>query len=352
MSASGKPMKDSAFVRNCWYVAAYADEVLATAPLQRVVLGEPLVLYRDKAGQVVALEDRCSHRFAPLSLGRIEGDGIRCLYHGLKFGPSGRCMEIPNQDTIPERAHIRSYPVREQDSWIWVWMGDEAGVDGLEPPRAVGADHLEWRVKSGQSIFEANWQLLNDNLCDLTHLAYVHPETLGKGAPAWSDCIPKVIRLPRGIRSERWLRGGSLSMPDGTALPVDQWNAYDFVAPGIFLIINSYYPVGTAEQVAGEAPEGIEALMSVHSSQAVTPESDRSTRYFYSIAAPRRVATDAIVDDLYELLVAAFLEDKRMEEAQQRIIDCDPDRQMMVIGTDKAITLMRQTMARIGRQEA
>ena len=82
------------FLRNCWYVAAWSEEV-GRAPLARILLGLPVMLYRIEKGEAVALEDRCCHRNLPLSMGFIEGDNVRCGYHGLKFAPSGQCIEFP-----------------------------------------------------------------------------------------------------------------------------------------------------------------------------------------------------------------------------------------------------------------
>jgi phenylpropionate dioxygenase-like ring-hydroxylating dioxygenase large terminal subunit len=83
-------------LRNSWYVAAWDREV-TRAPLARVFLDQPVVLYRKEDGTPVALEDRCCHRQLPLSMGKVEGDELRCGYHGLKFDSAGRCVEIPGQ---------------------------------------------------------------------------------------------------------------------------------------------------------------------------------------------------------------------------------------------------------------
>ena len=88
------------FVRDCWYVAAWDHELEAGKPIGRTLIGEAVVIYRAETGGLVALADRCCHRFAPLSLGRVEGDELRCMYHGLKFDRSGRCTEIRQPDRL------------------------------------------------------------------------------------------------------------------------------------------------------------------------------------------------------------------------------------------------------------
>src|SRR5262245_35814304 len=109
------------FVRNAWYVAAYSNEV-AGALLARRICNEPLVMFRDWHGRVAALENKCCHRGTPLDLGEIVEQGIQCGYHGLIFDGTGKCVFIPGQSIIPERAKVRSYPVIEKDQMIWVWM--------------------------------------------------------------------------------------------------------------------------------------------------------------------------------------------------------------------------------------
>ncbi len=91
----------SPYVRNAWYVAAWSHELEAEDPLIASILGEPIVIYRAESGRLVALEDRCVHRLAPLSLGRCEGERLRCMYHGLLYDPDGKVAEIPGQDLVP-----------------------------------------------------------------------------------------------------------------------------------------------------------------------------------------------------------------------------------------------------------
>ena len=101
-------LSTSRFIRNCWYVVAWEHEIAADALFSRTVIGEPLLLFRTSDGAVVALEDRCCHRLAPLSKGRKEGDCVRCGYHGLKFDAGGQCVEVPGLDSVPPEARVRS----------------------------------------------------------------------------------------------------------------------------------------------------------------------------------------------------------------------------------------------------
>src|SRR5262249_47489181 len=104
---------------------------------------------------MVAQENRCCHRLAPLSRGRKEGDDLRCMYHGLKFAPSGKCIEIPQQDIIPSTAVVRSYPVVEQDCWVWIWMGDPALAERALIPRALNHNHPDWFMLTGELAYDS-----------------------------------------------------------------------------------------------------------------------------------------------------------------------------------------------------
>ena len=117
------------FLMNCWYVAAWDHELIDGKLLARTLLEKPVLLYKGESGRVVALDNRCCHRGAKLSNGRMEGDDVRCMYHGLKFDPSGKCIQIPGQDNIPPKLGVRSYPVVERQHLIWIWMGEAAQAD-------------------------------------------------------------------------------------------------------------------------------------------------------------------------------------------------------------------------------
>src|SRR5258705_10760166 len=121
----------TSFLRNTWYVAAWADEVEPGQLLARRLLDQPIVLFRDAEGRPRALTDRCPHRFVPLSMGRLieGGNVIRCGYHGLRFDGDGRCVLNPQGGSPPPRARVRSFPAVERYSALWIWMGDGEAAD-------------------------------------------------------------------------------------------------------------------------------------------------------------------------------------------------------------------------------
>lgn len=337
------------FLRNCWYVAGWSHQFAKDTLVARTMLAEPIVLYRKADGAVVALEDRCCHRLAPLSRGRLEGDDLRCLYHGLKFAPSGKCIEIPGQSFIPGRAGVRPYPVVERDCWIWLWMGDPALADPALIPSALGHDEA-WIMRTGELAYDANYELINDNLLDLTHLSYVHAKTLGRGSMSWGNSRPSTTRLERGLRIARWVVDNPVAPyvgePPGTR--TDSWQSYDYMVPGVFLLTSKFYRPGTAAACTMEAPdESHTPFWTSLTSQAITPITEKQSIYYFSSCLDRAHANDQQADAQIDLFRRAFDEDNAMIEAQQRVIDLTPQPRMLATSADGPLTQFRQLMAEL-----
>ena len=161
------------YIRNAWYVAAWEHEV-GREMMRRILLDEPVVLFRRDDGTPVALEDRCCHRRAPLSEGKLIGNIVQCPYHGLQFDETGACVRVPSQKQIPPGARVKSYPVVERNHWIWIWMGDPAKADPDLIEDFHWMDDPDWRFGGDRLRLEGNYLLLVENLLDTTHSA-VHP---------------------------------------------------------------------------------------------------------------------------------------------------------------------------------
>jgi phenylpropionate dioxygenase-like ring-hydroxylating dioxygenase large terminal subunit len=165
------------YPRNEWWVAALSDEI-TREPKQRWLLDLPVVLYRKQDGTVVALDDRCPHRWAPLSKGWIEGDDIVCGYHGLQFCSTGSCVKVPTQTAVPSRARVHAYPIIERAPLVWIWTGDPAlAATAPPPPEVPWLNEPGWAVGHGYLQAAANYMLLKENVLDLTHFGYVHRKT-------------------------------------------------------------------------------------------------------------------------------------------------------------------------------
>jgi vanillate O-demethylase monooxygenase subunit len=165
-------------LENLWYCAALSTEV-NREPMRRIICGIPMVFYRSESGKPIALEDRCSHRHAPLSMGKVIGDEIHCIYHGYAFDCSGSCTHIPHQEGAPETANIMAFPFVERWGLLWVWWGDAAKVnDGTIPDLSWTEDPNKRPVYLYYYV-NANHQLVADNLLDVSHADYLHSSTFG-----------------------------------------------------------------------------------------------------------------------------------------------------------------------------
>ncbi len=339
------------FILNAWHVVATSSEVDGARPFAVRLASQSMVLFRTGDGRLVAMEDICPHRQAPLSLGRIEGNALRCMYHGLLFSAEGRCIEIPGQDIIPPRATVATYPVAERFGWIWIWLGDEPCDESLLPP-AVASDHPELFTSQTHIDYEANYGLVIDNLLDLSHLSYVHASSF-KADPKWANIRPKVTPGPRGVFIERWLES---TRAVATARHIagqtcDTWQGYHFLVPGVLIMETLYCEAGSAQAAGLQKPEkGV--LVRNYSSQAITGTGPRSSRYFFAAAIPREGAEQRDCDRMLEVTRIAFDEDRAMIEAQQRSLDANPGRRPVPTAADGAIAIFHRLADRISRGDA
>jgi vanillate O-demethylase monooxygenase subunit len=340
----------TAFLKNTWYVAAWSHEIGADTLLARTITRVPLLFWRESGGKVIALADRCCHRAAPLSKGRREGDRIRCMYHGLVFDASGRCVEIPSQDFIPPAAKVQAYPVVEKFKWIWVWMGDPAKADPSLIPDTHYLDDPAWRGTPGYLHYDANYVLITDNLLDFSHLSYVHETTLG-GSAKYAGIRPKVTRDGRLVRVERWLIDDAPApfLRNLKTWPgnVDRWNIYDVVLPGVLLMDSGSAPTDTG------APQGnrVDAAQ-FFGCQAVTPETEKTSHYFFQQSHGFALDDPAVTEDLTKSVLAGFLEDKDIILAQQRILELNPDAPMLAMRMDTALASFRTMLDQAIASEA
>lgn len=332
------------FLRNAWYVAAWAQEIGA-APLARTLLGEPVVLYRTTDGTPVALEDRCCHRALPLSLGTVVGDEIQCGYHGLRFDATGACSLVPGQTQVPPGAAVRSYKLVERWRWVWIWMGDPDLADESLIPDWWFMDHPDWRLVPGNGgkpiPTKCNYELVTDNLLDLSHVNYVHSDTIG------SD---EVVEFP--IKTERALNSVTMSrlMPDVPPPPfhkvaggfkgnVDRWMIVEASLPCYIDVDVGSAEVGSGV-LEGNRPQGI----AYHALNVPTPETETTTHFFYGHARYFQIDSDEM-DEVYRReLFKIFMEDVSVMEAQQAALDLMPQNRWVDINVDAPGIAMRNLL--------
>ncbi len=197
MSASdGKPSpipssEDvSRALRRCWQPVARVED-LQRGPQRAVVLGETLAVFLTESGKPAVVADRCGHRGASLSMGKVKGETIQCPYHGWQWTDGGGCARIPSledQKRIPSRARIPAYPARKY--WGLVWTALEEPIVDL--PALPWFDPDTWTWGHG-TPFEVPVSLgvTIENFRDVAHFAFVHPTTFGKVPEVIEPLYPK-----------------------------------------------------------------------------------------------------------------------------------------------------------------
>jgi len=303
------------FLRDVWQVAAFGKE-LRHEILSRTLLGEAVVLYRTEDGAPVAMLDTCPHRFVPLSLGKLVGDSIQCGYHGLCFDPNGNCTKVPGQDRIPSAAKAQIFPVVERYGFIWIWLGDAAKADEATIPDFHWMTDDAWAISDGYHHIAAHYQLINDNLLDLTHETFVHPHSIGNAAVGES---PLTVALDgdHKVRAHRDILNCEpppfYVKATGFSTRIDRWHTTIFTPPGFLVIENGSMPAGSDKEEA--RAKGITRERRVLN--LITPETETSSHYFWGIARCYDLNDEKMTEYIRQEVYKTFDEDKLILEAQQ-----------------------------------
>ena len=333
------------FLKNYWYVAAWSDE-LERSPLGLMVLKQPVVLFRQTDGTAVALEDRCIHRRAPLSIGNVVGDYIQCAYHGLVYDARGQCVKVPGQEQIPRNARVRSFPMVERHRCLWIWMGEPDRADPAAIPSFQWLDKPGWSVTKRHAHVNCEYRLIIDNLLDLSHLAFVHSSTVGQ--PQVADAADvRTERSGDAVRVSRW----TLDVPPPKtylefgryAGNIDRWQISEFRPPSSFIIDNGSAAAGTG------APEGRpgEQRWGFIVCHGITPETETTTNYFWALAHNFAIESPEALAEFHRQCQHVVGEDVAVFTAQQRTIDLDPDAPTVDIRYDAGPLQARRIIERL-----
>lgn len=331
------------FVRNSWYVAAWSDEVDGRKPLARTIIGEPIVLFRAEDGKATALEDRCAHRRMPLSLGKIaDGGRLVCPYHGLTYDSGGNCVRVPGQDS-PGSIRIRSYPVAERAGMVWIWTGPPGKAD------ASGIFDCSWLERPGwhdtrlYRHARANYLLLNDNLADLLHVAFLHIPSGGGNEEMGTAELELTVgddRFHFTRRTDDIPAPASYGRLSNARRNIDRWHVLDYRGPSFYRVHTGVAETGSGgPDSALPIGRGRWAILPHH---FITPETERTTHYFQVVGhewAPssetRRFLDDVIDEDVWAI------------EQQQQALEAEPDVPMQTIASDAPLRAMRKIVTRM-----
>jgi len=337
------------YVKDAWYPVVWADRI-GRELSRHVVLEQPLVLFRREDGRIVALQDACPHRLAPLSLGKLKGDTVECGYHGMTFDCSGRCVRIPGQDLIPANAMVTAYPLEVKYGLVWVWMGDAEAADVKKIFHLEQYDAEGWRAVQGDTLrIECNYLSLCDNLLDPAHVTFVHTTTLGTPAgaavPVNNEYGDNAITVWRWIRKAPaiplFAKYGKLSGD------VDRWHYYNYTTPCFFAIDMGSCLSGTIPDAA-DRHEGVQ----MHACHVLTPVDERTVLQHWFHVRNFRTDEHGIDAQLTADLDKAFQEDKVILERIQREEERNADYKRIVLGIDAAPRKMRRMVERLIEAES
>lgn len=219
---------------NVWTPVTLARRLKGRGPLAATITGEKVVFFRDGAGKVSALLDRCPHRGVALSLGKVTGAGcLECPFHAWQFDGAGAAVHVPlNPDAKRERLFATALPAREIGGLLWLYT---APTDHPEPAEPVVAESLT-RGDLARTFIEvewaAHWTRAMENMLDSPHVPFVHATTIGRFVRprlrptstmhvSWED-------TPYGGRTTSWLDGDDVA---------EQQRAYlDFYRPNVMVL--------------------------------------------------------------------------------------------------------------------
>lgn len=304
-------------LKNIWYMAAWSEEVEQGKLFHRQILDEHIVFFRDDAGQVCAIGDRCPHRFAPLHIGQQVGNAVECKYHGLRFGPDGQCIFNPQgTGAIPKAATVPSYPTTEKYGIVWIWMGQPERADPATVPDFPILEPANYATGHGYLKVNAHYELESDNIMDLSHIEFLHPlfstEAVRRGKTSssqegnvvWSRRFITNDVLPSFLEEIFCLKPGTAA---------DRWLDCRWQAPALIELYSGAVATGRPREEGHEAP-------SIH---FFTPETEKSTHYFYAMCCPRSMGdiAEQRAREQTEAVRGPFLqEDLPVIEAQQAMI--------------------------------
>lgn len=329
------------FIKNCWYVAAWDYELIDGALLGRTILNEKVLLYKGKDNTAYAIDDRCCHRGAALSLGRLEGNCVRCMYHGLLFDNTGACVQIPGQENIPPSLKVRSYPVETVGRLVWIWMGDKALANKADIPDFPYLVDPQWHGMPGYMYYKANYQLITDNLSDFNHVAYVHTNTLG-GSESYvtENTSSPLEKLENGFKLTKWHMNSELPPFVRKFVKhmhkVDRWNTVKMLVPGFFFLESGFSPAGNGIEKGNQ-----EGAISFRNFQAMTPETENTSHFFWVYMHNQTEDRDQISRSLSASILEGFYEDKTIIEKQQEVLNDDPTFPLRAIAADAPLSHLR-----------
>lgn len=335
-----------------WYVAAYGREI-GRSLFSRTICGESILFWRTEAGAVTAMSDRCVHRRFPLSQApsRLVGDQVVCGYHGFTYGADGACVAVPGQTRVPRTARLRSYPVAELDSFVWVFIGDPDRADATRIPRAPWLDSPDYTTVCGMEPLAARFELLVDNLLDLSHETYLHggyigtPEVAGTPITTEVDDEAGVVHVSRHMDDAECPPFYARST--GLTGRISRWQDIEYTPPYLYLLHSRIAPVGSQPHTDGTDPDAFH----VEVVYAITPETEHSTHDFWAVARDFARDDQQVSDFIADQNRTVVRQDVTALDVLEQVIASEPaGYQELSINIDTGGLAARRMLSRLVEQ--
>ncbi len=224
---TGPDTSAGAYLRQFWQPVYHTGDLAVGRPVPLRIMGESFTLYRGESGRVCLTDSRCPHRGTQLSSGWVEGDALRCFYHGWKFDADGACTEQPAEDSsFCDRIKLASHPTQEYLGLIFAFLGSG---DAPEFPTYPEFENFDGLVEVDSYVRECNYFQNLENALDMSHVAFVHRDNMasfsniGRGAQLQSEESEWGVTYTF-TRADGQLRIQQFGMPNifyMTALPTD-----------------------------------------------------------------------------------------------------------------------------------
>ncbi|SFR29821.1 vanillate O-demethylase monooxygenase subunit [Lentzea waywayandensis] len=314
------------FPRDQWYVAAYGSEIEHDL-FNRTICGEPILFWRTRDGAVTAMPDRCVHRRFPLSQkpSRLVDDQVVCGYHGFTYDANGKCVAVPGQTRIPRTARLLPYPVVEQDSFVWVFIGDPANADASRIPRAPWLVSPDYTTVAGMEPLNARYELLVDNLLDLSHETYLHGGYIGTPEVASTPITTEVDEDAGVVYVSRHMDDAECppfyAKSTGLQGRIARWQDIEYTPPCLYKLHSRIAPVGSVPNPDGTDPDAFH----VEVVYAITPETESSTHDFWCVARDFALGDEEVSAFLAENNRTVVMQDVVALNVLEQVIAKEPD---------------------------
>ena len=340
-----------AFIHNAWYCVGWST-TLTEKPQSIQVLGKELVLYRRADVSAVALSNVCPHRFAPLHLGRVVNDQIECPYHGLRFDSTGACALNPHgSGQIAHNNCIPSYPLVERCGTLWVWMGDASRANPQDIVDYPYVSDPQWTGFTNYLHLDVDYQLVLDNLLDLTHSTYIHAGTVG--APRKETANGKDERDYQFYVEGNVVHSDALrrNTPPAPIFAMFQDRTQcDIYAPAA-LTLPSTLVLDMHTTTAGASKSEGTRLPSAH---FITPATETTCHYFYAFFRNERIDDVTVTERMHALVRKAFVDEDApmIRQCRDRMSQTDLFAlKPVILETDAAAVYTRRALAKMVREE-